>query len=183
MILLRHGESEFNRVYRATGVDPGIPDARLTERGRRQVREVAQTFWLRPGLHIVSSPLTRALETAAILSELMGVPVVVDPLLREQHRFAADVGTVRSVLVERWPTFDFSRVAERWWTEGLESAAAVAMRASAFVGERGWNALIAVTHKQVIRALTGRELGSAQWCGDDQLLVPELREGWDVQGG
>jgi len=36
MILLRHGQSEFNVVYNVTRVDPGIPDPRLTEEGRRQ---------------------------------------------------------------------------------------------------------------------------------------------------
>ena len=41
MILLRHGQSEFNVAFNATRVDPGIPDPRLTEEGRRQARAAA----------------------------------------------------------------------------------------------------------------------------------------------
>ena len=31
MILIRHGESEFNVVFNKTRVDPGIPDPALTD--------------------------------------------------------------------------------------------------------------------------------------------------------
>ena len=42
MILVRHGQSEFNAVYSVTRVDPGIPDPQLTDigRARRIVRNV-----------------------------------------------------------------------------------------------------------------------------------------------
>ena len=37
MILLRHGQSEFNLHYTATRIDPGIEDPRLTPLGHAQV--------------------------------------------------------------------------------------------------------------------------------------------------
>ena len=43
MIVMRHGESEFNVVYGRTGTDPGIRDPKLTARGRDQV--VVSHWW------------------------------------------------------------------------------------------------------------------------------------------
>ena len=54
MILLRHGQSEFNAAFNATRVDPGIPDPRLTEEGKRQVQLVdRQRLFQRCSLTIV----------------------------------------------------------------------------------------------------------------------------------
>ena len=42
MILLRHGQSEFNLRFTATRRDPGIEDARLTEYGHHQAEQAAR---------------------------------------------------------------------------------------------------------------------------------------------
>ena len=63
MILIRHGQSEFNVVYGKTRVDPGIRDPRLTALGERQaqarkqvtadtVEQVEQVQSLRSGIRI-----------------------------------------------------------------------------------------------------------------------------------
>ena len=44
MILIHHGQTEFNRVYSETRRDPGIGDPRLTALGRRQAAAVAQAL-------------------------------------------------------------------------------------------------------------------------------------------
>ena len=44
MILIRHGQSEFNAHQERTGRDPGIPDPKLTALGRRQVAESAEMY-------------------------------------------------------------------------------------------------------------------------------------------
>jgi len=41
VILVRHAESEWNRHYSRTRIDPGIPDPALTPDGRRQAEELA----------------------------------------------------------------------------------------------------------------------------------------------
>ena len=41
MILLRHGQSEFNLHFTATRKDPGIIDARLTPLGHEQAQAAA----------------------------------------------------------------------------------------------------------------------------------------------
>jgi broad specificity phosphatase PhoE len=81
LLLIRHAESEGNRdqVFTAT------PYVGLTERGRRQARAAAE--WIarhhEPRL-VVTSPFTRARETAGIAAGVLGVPTVVEPDLRER---------------------------------------------------------------------------------------------------
>ena len=41
MILIRHGESEFNAAVNRTGKSPGIPDPKLTALGHQQARRTA----------------------------------------------------------------------------------------------------------------------------------------------
>ncbi|MGH6912651.1 MAG: phosphoglycerate mutase family protein, partial [Geminicoccales bacterium] len=42
MILVRHAESEWNRYFSLTRVDPNIPDPPLTEVGRQQAEELIE---------------------------------------------------------------------------------------------------------------------------------------------
>lgn len=64
--LMRHGEAEPKK--------PGVSDDErsLTQDGRVQVIKVARVLNLRPK-YVISSPLKRALETAEIMAEIMGV--------------------------------------------------------------------------------------------------------------
>lgn len=62
----------------------------LTKKGRRKVREAAKNLRDLEIRRIVTSPLPRALQTAEILSDVLGLPMAVDdrlkpggPLLRE----------------------------------------------------------------------------------------------------
>ncbi|MEO3993008.1 MAG: histidine phosphatase family protein [Desulfurococcaceae archaeon TW002] len=66
LVLMRHGEAESK--------EPGVSDSErpLTQEGRLQVAKVARVFGLRPK-YVVSSPLKRALETAEIVAEVLGV--------------------------------------------------------------------------------------------------------------
>jgi broad specificity phosphatase PhoE len=69
VILIRHGQTEFNRVFSVTRRDPGIRDPHLTDLGRRQAAVMAQS--LRPSSlrRLITSPYARALETAEIIAE------------------------------------------------------------------------------------------------------------------
>jgi hypothetical protein len=54
VILIRHGQTEFNGIFSVTRQDPGVRDPHLTDRGRRQARAVAQvllSFNLSPAHH------------------------------------------------------------------------------------------------------------------------------------
>jgi probable phosphoglycerate mutase len=82
LLLIRHAESEGNRDRLYTP-HPEVP---LTERGHAQAAAAAD--WLagssRPRV-IVSSPFRRARQTAAILATRAGVPIEIEPDLRERN--------------------------------------------------------------------------------------------------
>jgi len=82
LILVRHGVTDWNREGRWQGqLDPP-----LSESGRGEARRVAQRIVRDPGLRparIVASTLARALETARLIGQGVGVDVEGDPRLIE----------------------------------------------------------------------------------------------------
>ena len=79
--LLRHGESTGN----AQGVFQGRAEFDLTERGRAQSRALA-TRWQEEGqefTQVISSPQSRARQTAEIISEMLSVPLEFDSNWKE----------------------------------------------------------------------------------------------------
>jgi broad specificity phosphatase PhoE len=87
MILIRHGQTEFNRVYSETRRDPGIRDPQLTAVGRSQAATVAQALGAMNPSRLIASPYTRALETAEIIAAELGLPISVEPLALLQARW------------------------------------------------------------------------------------------------
>jgi len=159
MILLRHGQSEFNVIYSRTRVDPGIPDPRLTEDGRRQAADAATKLESHRLERLICSPYTRALETATIVAEALGLAVEIEPLVREHCLFHCDIGSPRSALESRWPAVDFAVLEERWWPNLDESEEMLAARGQDFrrhmAGRDDWERTAVITHWGFIRALTG----------------------------
>jgi bisphosphoglycerate-dependent phosphoglycerate mutase len=98
VILIRHGQTEFNRVFSITRRDPGIRDPHLTEQGRRQVQAVARVSGTFNLARLITSPYARALETAAVIAEYLSVPITVDPLIAEPSRSLA-------TSAHPWPSF------------------------------------------------------------------------------
>lgn len=81
LLLVRHGESEGNALRRFTDSDR-VP---LTPAGREQAERVAA--FLRAHFEparIVSSPFTRAWQTAEIIATTLALTIEVEPDLREQ---------------------------------------------------------------------------------------------------
>ena len=81
LILLRHGQTEWN----ATDRMQGQLDTELTELGRTQAKEAARELSTTHPLRIVTSDLRRAVDTATVLGELAAaLGVRVDPVVGEQ---------------------------------------------------------------------------------------------------
>ena len=80
IILVRHGETEWNRQYRIQG---GSSDTWLNAEGRRQANELALSLADSRVEAIYSSPLKRALETAQAIASRRNLEVIVEPALRE----------------------------------------------------------------------------------------------------
>lgn len=173
MILIRHGQSEFNVHYGRTGIDPGITDPHLTEAGRAQVRAAAEALQRaeRPIARLLSSPYTRALQTAEIVAGILKVPVEIEPLVREYAKFQCDVGTCRSLLCENWPALNFDHLEETWWPALDETEADVLVRARSFRARAAawddWRHVAVVSHWGFLLRLTGRSLDNAEHVAFD----------------
>ncbi|MBO8163645.1 MAG: histidine phosphatase family protein [Brevibacillus sp.] len=82
-LMMRHGETDWNREGRIQG----LRDIGLNETGREQIRRAGRDIKRqigRPVSLIVTSPLKRAVESALIVSEIFGAPVLPFPPLKER---------------------------------------------------------------------------------------------------
>jgi probable phosphoglycerate mutase len=104
ILLVRHGETDWNRDQRVQGQS----DPPLNELGREQSRELAATLAGERVDAIYASDLRRARETAEILAAELGLPVVVDPDLRE-----LDFGDWEGSTIDEL-TAQFPDAVERW---------------------------------------------------------------------
>lgn len=176
MILMRHGQSEFNLAFTQTRCDPGIQDPRLTPLGHEQAQAAAAAFANEPIRRIVVSPYTRALQTAAPIAAALGVPVAVDPLVRERYAFTCDIGSPASQLSPAWPHHDFAHVEEIWWPSAREPEEDVVARAAAFrntmAARDDWAHTLLVSHWGFILALTGTSVQNGTWMRYDPTTPP-----------
>ncbi len=171
MLLVRHGQSEFNAVYARTRVDPGIPDPKLTDEGRRQAAEAAARLAAHGVTRVLASPYTRAIETAEIIARNLGVGIAIEPLVRERAAFHCDIGTPREALKNRFPALDFAHLDDPWWHDHValgfeESEAQIHMRGQQFRRQAAQlpdrDTVAVVTHWGFIRAVTGIEAKNAE---------------------
>jgi 2,3-bisphosphoglycerate-dependent phosphoglycerate mutase len=80
LLLIRHGETDWN----ADGRLQGHTDRPLSDHGRRQARKLAEELSGEEIEAVYSSDLARARETAEIVGDRLGLPVELDPELREK---------------------------------------------------------------------------------------------------
>ena len=183
MLLVRHGESEWNVGYKETGKDPGIRDAPMTENGYRQVVETAEKLRTGHGelRRIFASPLTRTLQTAHILSKALDLPVTVEPLIVEQVWFSCDEGSPRSHLAETWPHLDFEHLEEEWWGSLDETQEQMHARCARFREKAArieeWRHVVVVSHWAFIKGLTGNDTLNAGIVPFDPFAPPPRRPG------
>ena len=167
MILMRHGQSEFNLLFSANKRDPGIPDPRLTPEGHAQAEAAAASLASAGIKRIIVSPYTRALQTAAPIAAALGVPVLINPNVRERYHFSCDIGTPRTTLAEAWPHHDFDHIDEVWWPADTETGESVQARAAHFHAEMlatgAWHETLVVSHWAFILTLTGQSLTNGEW--------------------
>jgi broad specificity phosphatase PhoE len=167
MHFIRHGESQFNLLYAQHGRDPGIHDAPLTPRGLTQAQAAGKKLAGKGITRIISSPYTRALQTASAIAEVIGADLTVEPLAGERRLYSCDIGTPAAALRQSWQHLDFSALqTDQWWPQKDETHADVARRVAAFGdkwGERlqgGGYAL--VSHWYFLHALTSHDLDNGE---------------------
>ena len=147
LLLVRHGETDWN----ADGRLQGQTDRPLSDFGRRQARRLADELAEEPLEAIYSSDLSRARETAEIVGERLGLPVVLDPDLREKD----------------WGTWEGLTAVERdrveFLGESTEAHQERILRALRRISERhpGDGRVLVVTHGGSMRRVQTAALGWA----------------------
>lgn len=99
LFLVRHGETVDNARQIMQGQTQGC----LNEKGREQARVVAERLAAEPVDAIVASDLRRAIQTAEIIAEPHGLPVVTTPLLRERDWGGFTGRFIPDLKGEVWP--------------------------------------------------------------------------------
>ena len=92
IILVRHGETEWNRSRRIQGSNSNIS---LNETGRQQAESLALRLKSEPVQAIYSSPLQRTLDTAQAIARHHQLEVQLEPDLRE-----FDLGELEGIKIE-----------------------------------------------------------------------------------
>jgi broad specificity phosphatase PhoE len=98
LLVLRHGETDFNRQGRYQG----STDTKLNEQGLIQARQAAANLAHVHIDRIVSSPLKRALETARVVAEFAGTEVETIAEFAER-RLGAFEGLTKTEIDQRYP--------------------------------------------------------------------------------
>jgi broad specificity phosphatase PhoE len=156
LILVRHGESVANAERRFTHG----PHEPLSRRGREEARARARRIQARfDPVALYASPFVRALETARLIGDLLGLaPVVVDEL-REQ-----DFGALRG---QPYDALRGERREDRWrfrppGGETLEEVfARVGPALDAIAARHLGSEVVVVSHGGVMAALQGWATGAA----------------------
>ncbi|MGC1677360.1 MAG: histidine phosphatase family protein [Candidatus Binataceae bacterium] len=161
LILVRHGESEGNRIRHFTN----SPDAAITELGRQQAREAA--LRIKTSFHprkVIASPYFRTRETARIIAEQFDLPVEIEPEFREQN-LGAVAGKPYEV-VRADPSFDPAH-SWQWRPPGGESHLDVRRRSAPVLDRIARDCpdceVVIVSHGGVMRALWAHVTGG--WEG------------------
>ena len=83
IIFIRHGKPNYRELEERSYTGFGIDLAPLSEKGRQQAQELSKNPLLSSAEIIISSAVTRALETASYVACATGLPLRVEPLLHE----------------------------------------------------------------------------------------------------
>ena len=157
--LARHGESDWNAAKRFQGHS----DRPLTPRGRRQAEALASELASSSSLSFIyTSPLRRALETAAVVGERVGLEPVPVEDLREVD-VGSWTGLSRAEVEARFPDA-FGRWLDggEGWDDGETYAEMSARVLAALVrisGPHPGGDLLVVSHGGPIRAIQAAAAG------------------------
>lgn len=114
VFLIRHGESTFNAIYAQTLVDPWLIDAPLSPKGETQVLSARDKAQALAAELVVSTPFTRALQTArGLFGEAH--PLVIETLHRERVTASCDIGRSPKLLAADFPGLCFDHIGDPWW--------------------------------------------------------------------
>lgn len=165
LLLVRHGQAQSN-VSRILTSYPEVRPMPLTPKGRRQSEQLAKKLEGTSVTALFASPLARTQETAEIISQTIGVPVVTDHRIRETD-FGIYNNKSAVAFFLRYP-----RPSLRVTTSAksqVEGLASVRLRLEEFLKEvrvpYAGKTLVLVTHSDIIHELVGMIRGTGRYEG------------------
>lgn len=164
LLLIRHGQSAPFEAGVPFDLVDGHGDPHLTDRGHYQATLVAERLTDEPIETIYASTLTRAQQTAEPLAEKLGLPVEIEPDLREVFLGEWEGGLLRQKQAEGHPAALAAR-SEREWSliPGAESNESLMERTTVAVeriAAANADRMVAVfCHGGVIGAVLGHTAG------------------------
>lgn len=160
MFLVRHGVTDWHRDKRVLG----HRDIALNADGVAQAERAAAALRAVPIAEVISSPLVRALQTAELIGNNVGIEVARDPRLIELKVGKWEGMTYAEVAAHsEYKEFIADPLSER--IPGAESMTDVQTRAVAAIEQAlednpSGNGIAVVTHAGIIRVLLTHYLGS-----------------------
>ena len=115
LYLVRHGETDWNRDRRIQG----STDIPLNDTGRSQATAIGKLLAQRQWDAVVTSPLSRAVETAQLIAAQIGVSEVKRDAHIVERRYGEAEGMAIAELAERFQGMLRFRVARRARTSPL----------------------------------------------------------------
>ena len=178
--LIRHAQSAHNeRVLELPDediarFDPALRDAPLTELGHRQAQALADDVAAQEDIElVVTSPLTRAIQTTLTAFGDHPAPRIVAALHREHQDSFCDIGRSPAHLAAEFPMLDFDHLDDPWWhvdptTDGpflRETLECLSMRVAAFsdwLRARPEECIAVVGHGTFLRTLSKHRFANAE---------------------
>jgi len=176
---LRHGQTDWNLQGRLQG----HTDIPLNETGLAQARAAADMLAHKSIGIIVSSPLVRALKTAAIVSERIDRPIYIDSQLKERSfgafegQIIADLKRSLGLEPQQRLTAYLPADAEQWPDTGARARAAFGNSLAKFA----WRNVLFVAHAGLFGALHEQLFGSRLEPNHEPYLFEPSGQTWKVR--
>ncbi len=170
---IRHGQTEWNRELRLQGSS----DIPLNDTGREQALEAVSVL---AGTHwdaVVSSPLSRARESAQIIADGLGITLGPSYAELVERDYGDGEGATPEDIEARWPDHRYPGL------ESLDSVVARGIAALDLIADDYGDAnVVIVCHGTIIRytlgALAGQKLPAIE--NGSTATVDRIGEGWRV---
>lgn len=164
ILLVRHGQSAPYVEGQPFPLVDGQGDPPLSPLGEWQAEQVGARLSTEPIDAVYATSLRRTSQTAAPLAAALGLPVTIEPDLREVHLGVGEGGTFRKMSAEGHPSIVAMRANAEWGeVEGAETNAQFAGRtvpALQRIAAAHADQLVAVfVHGGTIGSLLGHALG------------------------
>lgn len=164
VLLIRHGETRYELAEQRRLIGAARELVPLTTRGIRQIEQRADALRGRGLEMLVASPLTRALQSAAILSRRLDLPLAVE---YDLHEWVPDLSYRWNSVEQMWAAYNEMMALGGEWPEGEERAweplSAVRRRVLAVLERyRHLDRVGVVCHGLIVVTLTGSPIEVAE---------------------